>query len=143
MSATLLFRIAAGLLVFFAAGHTVGSLSFKPPTPEGMAVREAMNSVQFSYQGALYTYGGFYKGFSLSITAYMLFSAYLAWYLGQAALRQPQSIGSLAWAFAFLQLVGLALSIKYFFLPPALISGVVVICVAWAAWLARTASQLS
>ncbi len=39
MSPTLLYRIAAALLLLFAAGHTLGFLAFKPPSPEGLAVR--------------------------------------------------------------------------------------------------------
>jgi hypothetical protein len=47
MKATVLYRIASGLLVLFAVGHTLGFLNFKPPSPEGLAVREAMNNVHF------------------------------------------------------------------------------------------------
>ena len=139
MNATLLFRIAAGLLVLFAVGHTLGFLGFKPATAEGLAVRDAMNAVQFEFKGAYYSYGRFYTGFGLTITAYLLFSAFLAWHLGALAASQPQSIGALAWAFVAVQLACLALSVTYFFLLPALLSGVVVICLAWAAWLLRNA----
>ena len=37
MSATLLYRIAAGLLLLFAVGHTLGFLGFKPASVEGLA----------------------------------------------------------------------------------------------------------
>ena len=140
MNATLLYRIAAVLLLLFAAGHTLGFLGFKPPSPEGLAVRDAMNNVVFQFKGSGYTYGNFYRGFGLTVTAYLLFSAYLAWHLGTLAASQPQAIGILGWAFAAVQLACLVLSVMYFFPVPALFSGAVVLCLAWAAWLASTAA---
>jgi hypothetical protein len=140
MSATLLYRIAAVLLILFAAGHTFGFLAFRPPSQEGLAVRDAMNNVAFQFKGSSYTYGNFYKGFGLTVTVYLLFSCFLAWHLGNVASSQPQSIGLLGWIFAATQLTCLILSVMYFFLLPALLSGVVVLCLAWAAWLAQQAA---
>src|SRR5437867_4443896 len=56
MTATRLFRIAAVLLVIFALGHTAGFLNFKPPTKEGFAVLNAMNSVRFQVGGTSFSY---------------------------------------------------------------------------------------
>jgi hypothetical protein len=47
MSATLLYRIAAFVFVLFAVGHTYGFLSLRPPSAEGRAVYDAMNTVRF------------------------------------------------------------------------------------------------
>jgi hypothetical protein len=69
MKATLPYRIASVLFVLFAAGHTFGFLNFKPPTAEGLAVRDAMNNVHY---GANLSYGGFFVGFGLCVTVYML-----------------------------------------------------------------------
>ena len=135
MNSTLLYRIAAVLLVLFAVGHTLGFMTFKPHSTEGMAVREAMTTVHFEFRGKEYSYGNFYRGFGLTVTAYLLFSAFLAWYLGDVAARAPAVMVSLAWAFVGVQMVCLGLSVLYFFLVPALFSGVIVICFAWAAWL--------
>ena len=141
MSATLLYRIAAVILVLFAAGHTLGFMRFRPASPEGLAVFEAMNSVQFEFKGAKYSYANFYKGFGLMVTAYLLFSACLAWILGNLSVSQSQAIGMLAWAFAAVQGVCLVLSVLYFFLVPAVFSGAVVVCLVWAAWLVVRAGQ--
>jgi hypothetical protein len=46
MNATLLYRIAAALLLLFAVIHTYGLMGFKPATAEGLAVRDAMNSAR-------------------------------------------------------------------------------------------------
>jgi len=134
MKATVLYRIASVLLVIFAAGHTVGFLKLKPPTMEGLAVRDAMNGVHFQVRGHDYSYGGFYKGFGLFVTADMLFSAFLAWYLAGLASKSPQAIGALGWAFFVLQLATLALSWLYFAPLVTVFSGVLVVCLGWAAW---------
>lgn len=139
MSATLLYCIAAVLLLLFAVGHAVGFMGFKPASPEGLAVRDAMNSVRFEFKGASHSYGGFDTGFGLTVTAYLVFSAFLAWHLGAVAASQPQGIGALAWAFGAVQLACFGLSLAYFFLVPALFSGLVCICLVWAAWLLHAA----
>lgn len=135
MSATLLYRIASVLLVLFAVGHTYGFLNFKPPSPEGRAVLDAMNNVHFRLGRASFSYGSFYNGFGLFATAYLLFSAFLAWYLGALARHSPQVIGPLAWVFFALQVVSLVLSWIYFLTPPVILSALVAACVGWAAWL--------
>src|SRR5262249_55306937 len=85
MKPIVLYRIAAVLFGVFAAGHTIGFLKFRPPTPEGLAVFDAMNHVQFEVKGSKFTYGAFYTGFGLFATLYLLFSAFLAWHLGNMA----------------------------------------------------------
>ncbi len=137
MSATVLYRIAAIVLILFAAGHTAGFLTFKPPSAEGIAVRDAMNDVHFAVGGKAYTYGGFYKGFGLTITVYLLFSALLAWHLGGLAAAHPEAIGILGWAFFAVQIASLVLTWVYFFPVPAVFAGVVALCTGWAAVLAR------
>ena len=135
MTATILYRIAAVVLIFFAAGHTFGFLKFKPPNPEAVAVQQAMDTVQMKVGSGNVTYGGFYRGFGLYCTAYLLFTAYLAWHLGGLAKTNPQAIGLLAWVFFVLQLVSLLLSWIYFLPPPVVLSAIVAICTGWAAWL--------
>ena len=133
MTATLLYRIAAAVLLLFAAGHTLGFLTFRPSSPQGLAVWESMNSVHFEFAGSTYSYAGFYAGFGLTVTAYMLFSAFLAWHLGSVAAKQPRAIGALAWGFAAVQLACLVLSVRYFFLVAILFSVAVIVCLLWAA----------
>ena len=43
MTARLLYRIAAVALVMFAIGHTMGFLSFRPLSSEGLAVYDAIS----------------------------------------------------------------------------------------------------
>ncbi len=137
MRSVVLYRIASGLLVIFAAGHTFGFLRFKPPTAEGIAVRDAMNQVSFSVGGKRFRYGDFYVGFGLFVSAYLVFAAFLAWRLGDLANRMPEAIGSLGWAFFAVQLATLVLSWIYFFPITVAFSALVVICLGWATWLVR------
>jgi len=139
MNATLLYGIASVLLILFAAGQTVGFLKFAPPTPEGLAVRDAMKNVHFQFKGGTYSYGGFYSGFGFYITVYLLFSAFLACHLGGLAKTQPEAVGVLGWVFCAVQAVGLVLSWIYFFPVPTIFSALVAICLGWATWLVPAA----
>lgn len=135
MSPTVLYRIASVLLVLFAIGHTVGFVKFKPSTPEGVAVLEAMNNVHFPVKSAQFTYGQIYKGFGFFASAYLLFTAYLAWFLGSLAMRNPNAIVPLAWAFVALQVASTVLSWIYFLAPPVVFSALLALCTGWAALL--------
>jgi hypothetical protein len=97
-------------------------------------VRDAMKSVHFPIDGKEYSYDSFYTGFGLQVTAYLLFSALLAWHLGSLAATSPHAIGFIGWAFFVLQVVGLVLSVVYFFPITWIFSGVVALCVGLAAW---------
>ncbi len=133
MKSIWLYRTAAVVFVLFALGHTFGFLSFRPRTAEGLAVYNAMNSVRL-VTNADYTYGKFYTGFGLFVTAYMLFSAFLAWQLGGLARKLPESAGALGWGLFTVQLACLALSGIYFGGPQVAFSSVTVVCLGWAAW---------
>jgi hypothetical protein len=128
------YRIAAVLFVLFAAGHTFGFLKFEPPTREGIAVRDSMKSVHFHVGSKDYSYGGFYEGMGIQISVYLLFSALIAWQLGNIAAASPRTIRLLGWAFFVVQLVVLGLSVLYFPPEPAILSGVIAICLGVGAW---------
>jgi len=138
LKATILFRITAVLFLVFAAGHTFGFLSFKPPTEPGLAVRDAMNNVHFEVKGAVYSYGGFYRGFGLSATAGMVFEAFLAWYLAGMAKRGSRDVKVLGGAFFVWQVAGLVLSLLYFGIPPMVLSTVVAVLIGAATGLSLT-----
>jgi hypothetical protein len=136
MNAKLLYRLATVLLLLFALGHTVGFLRFKAPTEEGQAVRAAMDRVHFEVRSASLSFGGFYVGFGLFVSASFVFSAFLAWYLGGLAARDPQAIGALGWAFCAFQVANLVLSWIYFAGAPVIFASILAVCTAGAAWLA-------
>jgi hypothetical protein len=133
-----LYRVSAVLFILFALGHTFGFLTLKPPTTEAIAVRDAMQNVHFQIRGVTLSYGGFYMGFGLTISAYLFFSSILAWHLSGLTVRQPEAIGILGWAFFALQLAGLALSWIYFAGGPVIFSGLMALCLGLAAFTARS-----
>lgn len=142
MSARTLYRCAAVLFVFFAAGHTLGFLRFRPPTAEALAVREAMTNVHFQVGHATFSYGDFYTGFGLYITVYMLFSALLCWQIADLAQRTPQNIRALGWIFFSVQIAGLILSLLYFSAAPSVLSGLVALCLGGAALKTKPTAQI-
>lgn len=139
MTAATLYRIASGVFVLFAAGHTFGFLSFKAPTPEALAVRAAMDTAVFDVNGSQFSFGGFYVGFGISCTVSMLFYAVLCWQLAGLASGQPRAIAGIAWALCAAQAAGLVLAWKYFGLPPLILSIAVTALLGWAAMLLNRA----
>jgi len=127
------FRIAAGLMLLFAIGHTMGFLTFQPPSVEGQNVWKAMNAVHFSAGSSTFSYGGFYKGFGLFITAFQLFAAWLAWCLSSMARRGTPGVRTIAWGMSILQLGSLVLSLRYFSAGPVVLSGLTAACLIIAA----------
>ena len=133
MKSVILFRAVAFIFLLFTAGHTFGFLTFKPPTAEGAAVFDAMNRVHFSVGGQrTSSYGNFYRGFGLSISAAQLFSAFLAWQLASMAKRRSKDVKPLGWGFFLLQIPGLVLSFLYFGVPPMVLGSLVTVLIAWA-----------
>jgi len=122
MKPALWFRIAGVLFILFAAGHTVGFLTFRPDTAEGLAVWNSMNNVHFSKGGATFSYGAFYLGFGLFITLFDLYLAWMSFYLASRWRSLPHEAAAFAWSLVLLQLAGFALSVRYFSLAPASLS---------------------
>jgi hypothetical protein len=127
------FRIAAVLILLFAVGHTLGFLAFRPSTAEGRAVWLAMNSVRFAEGRSTFSYGEFYVGFGLFITAFQLFAAWLVWLLGSMARQGAAGVCVIAWGMFALQIVGIGLSLRYFSAGPGVLSVMTAACLALAA----------
>ena len=134
MSSGLSYRIASAIYLLFAAGHTFGFLSFRPGNATALAVWQGMQNVRFEAGGSSFTYGGFYLGFGLSITYFMVFSAFLCWWMGDAVQREPRAVSTLGWALVVQQVAGLVLSALYFALPPTILSGLLALLLGWAAF---------
>ena len=130
------FRIAAALLVLFAAGHTFGFLMFHAPTAEARGVWEAMNRVRFSDGRSSFSYADFYVGFGLFISAFLLFTAWLAWMLPSIEDRR------LAWGMVALQLVSAGIAARYFAWPPLVMSVATAACLAMGAWRMAAANHV-
>jgi hypothetical protein len=127
------FRITAVVILLFAVGHTFGFLAFRPSTTEGRAVWLVMNSVRFAEGHSTFSYGGFYVGFGLFITAFQLFAAWFAWLLGSMAQESAPRVCAIAWGMFTLQLVEIGLSLRYFSGGPAVLSAMAAASLAMAA----------
>ena len=137
MSAPLLYRIAAVLLLLYAIGHTLGFMRFTPKEAEGLAVWKAMGDVRIALGNSSFTYRGWYVGFGLFGSTFLVFSSYLATYLAVLVTSSPHALLALPWVFFALQLAGLVLCLRYFMGPPIVLSLLISICTGWAAWLVR------
>src|SRR5882724_9155795 len=134
MKASLFYRIAAVLLLFFAAGHTLG---FRQSDPNwGVdALLGSMRSIHFDIQGFSRTYWDFFSAFGLFFSVLLLFAAVLAWLLGGLPAETLARVRSIAWALAICFVAVTALSWRYAFTTPIVFAILITACLIAAAWL--------
>jgi hypothetical protein len=128
------FRIASVLTAIFAVLHTIGFLGFVPDDPAARQVRLAMDTTIFALGDARLSFGGFYVGFGIFVTAALLVAAVLSWWLAYVAREAPRLVFLPASALAAFQLVSLILAVRYFPAPPAVFSAVILLCLLFAMW---------
>jgi hypothetical protein len=120
------YRIAAVLLVVFCATHTFGGMLSR--TSRGSAaddVMAVMKSVHFTFMGADCTYYGFWLGFGLMVSAFLLFAALVAWQLGGTTADEHARLAPVAWGLVASLAVTAVLSWAYFFPGPGALSTVI------------------
>ncbi len=123
-----LYRISTYLLIIFAVTHTFGGLlSKKSLGPEADAVLASMKEVHFNFMGADSTYYGFYFGFGLVTTLFLLFSAVVTWYLGGLRPEERVSLSPISWALFVSYVLMAVLSWVYFFAGPGVTSTIVAV----------------
>jgi len=129
------YRIASGLLVLFAIGHTLG---FRQTDPQwGVdALVASMRTIRFDVQGFSRTYWDFYVGAGLFVSIFLLFTAIVAWQLGNLSQPTLRLMPVVTWALAFLFAGLTVLSWIYLFIIPVIFSAVVSLCLIAAAGLA-------
>jgi hypothetical protein len=134
MKASILYRVAAVLLVLFAAGHTLG---FRESDPKwGVdALLGSMRSIRFDVQGFNRTYWDLFVAAGLSVGVFYLFAAILAWQLGRLQAETLARVRGIAWAFAFCFAGITVVSWTYLFILPIVFSIVITACLISAAWL--------
>jgi hypothetical protein len=122
------YKIATYLLVLFFAGHTGGGMiAQKSMGPSADAVLESMKAVHFDFNGADSTWYGFWFGFGLLASVFLLFSAVLSWQLDKVSRTAWRELSVVAWAFAASHVANAILSFKYFFAGPGTIGTLVAI----------------
>src|SRR5271163_2026097 len=140
MRASIFYRIAAVLLLFFAIGHTLGFR--QSDSSWGVeALLGSMRSIHFDVQGFNRTYWDLFQAAGFSVGVFYLFAAILAWQLGGLPAASLALMRGIAWAFALCFAAITVVSWRYLFILPIVFSGVVTVCLAAAAWL--SAKQVS
>jgi hypothetical protein len=134
MKASLFYRIAAVLLLFFAVGHTLG---FRQSDPNWGVdpLLGSMRSIHFEVQGFSRTYWDLFVAAGFSVGVFFLFAAILAWQLGGLAAETLARMRSTAWAFAACFAAITVVSWRYLFVLPIVFSMLITVCLIAAAWL--------
>jgi hypothetical protein len=133
MKASLLYRIAAVLLLLFAVGHTLG---FRQSDPAwGIdALLGSMRSIHFDVLGLRRTYWDFFVGAGFSVGVLYLFAAVVAWQLGRLSAETLAAMRVTALALAVCFAAITVVSLRYLFIFPIAFSIVITVCLTAAAW---------
>jgi hypothetical protein len=139
MKASLFYRIAAVVLLLFAAGHTLG---FRQSDPNwGVdTLLGSMRSIHFDVQGFSRTYWDLFVAAGLCVGVFYLFAAILAWQLGGLPAETLARMRGTAWAFAVCFAAITVVSWRYLFILPIVFSMVITVCLIAAAWLSAQPS---
>jgi hypothetical protein len=142
MRASIFYRIAAVLLLLFAAGHTLGFRQSDPAWGVD-ALLASMRSIHFDVQGFHRSYWDLFQAAGFSVGLFYLFSAILAWQLGGLPAASLSLMRGTAWAFALCFAAITVVSWKYLFILPIAFSIVITLCLAVAAWLSAKQATLA
>ena len=134
MKPSVFYRIAAVLLLLFAAGHTLG---FRDSDPKwGIdAMLGSMKSIHFDLQGSDRTYWDLFVASGFTVGVLYLFAAILAWQLGSLPAATLADMRLTTWAFALCFAAIAILSGRYLFIIPIVCSSLITVCLTAAAWL--------
>jgi hypothetical protein len=136
MNSRRLLRIAAVLSLLYFLGHSAGA----PWTPssggEAGAVVGGMKSFRFDVFGSNRTYWDFYLGFGLSVSVFLLLQSVVLWLLAGLSADAPARVRPIVLVFLVANAAQLALVVRYFFLPPIVLTVALTLCLALAAWAA-------
>lgn len=127
-------KIAAGLTMFLAVGHTVGAVLAAPSHGPGeVALREAMRTYRVVEMGIERSYWDFYYGSGWTITALLVAAAAVKWFLAPIARRSPRDtrpiIAALAAGYAGVTII----SALYFVTAPIVVSAAITVALIAAA----------
>jgi hypothetical protein len=121
------FRIAAYLALLFCAGHTVGGMLMqKSLGPASDTVFAAMKATHFEFNGADCTWYGFWFGFGLTVSAFLVLVAVTALVLDRVAPAAWPQVQVIAWALVAAMAFNGVMAWRYFFAGPTVFSIVIV-----------------
>jgi hypothetical protein len=142
MKASLFYRIAAVLLLLFAAGHTLGFRQ-SDPTWGVDALLNSMRTIHFDLGGFHRSYWDLFVGAGLCVGVLYLFAAILAWQLGGLPAATMSLMRGTAWAFALCFAAITVVSCVYLFVIPIAFSSLITLCLFAAAWLSTRQGSTS
>ena len=138
MKASLFYRVAAVLLLLFAAGHTLGFTQSDPKWGVDPMLA-SMRTIHFDVQGFSRTYWDLFVAAGYSIGVFYVFSAILAWQLGGLPAETLARMRGITWTFALCFAVLTVVLWRYLFTLPIVFSVVITVCLALAAWVSPKA----
>jgi hypothetical protein len=121
MTTTLWLRISSIIALFFAAGHTLGGLSYWSPMGDNPVLR-TMRGTHFNTMGATRSYFDFYLGFGYSLSVQGLLLAVLLWQLASLARTNSLGLRPIIAAIAVSVVVSAVIAWHFIFPLPALFS---------------------
>lgn len=142
MRASIFYRIAAVLLLLFAAGHTLGFRQSDPAWGVDTLLA-SMRSIHFDVQGFNRSYWDLFQAAGFSVGVFYLFAAILAWQLGSLPAASLALMRGTAWAFALCFAAITVVSWRFLFILPIAFSIVITICLAAAAWLSAKQATMT
>jgi len=132
MKASLLYRIAAVLLLLFAVAHIMG-FGQSDPSWGVDGLLALMRSKHFDVQGSSRSYWDFFVAAGISVGVFYAFTAVLAWQLGGLRHDALAAMRITAWALVLCFAGITLLSWRHLFLAPIVSSAVITACLAAAA----------
>lgn len=134
MKPSIFYRVAAVVLLIFAAGHTFG---FRQSDPQwGVdALLAAMRSVRFEVQGFNRSYWDLFTAAGFCVGVFYFFAAILAWQLGGLSAEILANLRGMRWTFAICFVAITIVSCLYLFMLPIVFSVVTSVCLISAAML--------
>jgi hypothetical protein len=93
-----------------------------------------MKSVHFDFNGADCTWYGFWFGFGLTASIFLLLSAVVAWQLEQVPSELWSRVELISWAFVVSHVANTMLAWKYFFTGPGVFGTLISVLLALGTW---------
>jgi hypothetical protein len=136
-------RIASILTLLHSVLHTIGAVFGAPPPGPASAAVSAMKSNQFQVIGVTRTYWEFYRGMGLAVTILLTVEAVVFWLLGSLAKRDAARLRPILAVFLLGYLALAVNSLAYIFAPPAVVEGLIALCLVLALISAKSETAAS
>jgi hypothetical protein len=129
----LLIRASSVLFVGLMAGHMSAYPWTSAHVAEQTTLVASMQSTPFEFLGARSTYWNLYFGWGVLVAALLLTLAAVLWLVADVARVSPRRAGAVAGVVSASSLLGAYLSLRFFYVPPAVFYAVICVTLATAA----------